>query len=109
MNKTKITLSKPVYLGLSISDISRIVIYEYWYHYAKPKYGDHVRLCLHRHIKSEEVYTGDFETRFDVSHYEINRPIHIIKNKKVIGLMKDVLSKCINECGRVFNIKSFML
>ena len=32
-------MNKPVYLGLSILEISKIVVYEFWYDYAKPTYG----------------------------------------------------------------------
>lgn len=45
MNKTKVAMNKLRHLGLSILDISEIVIYEYWYDYGKAKYGDHARLC----------------------------------------------------------------
>ena len=38
-------MNKPVYLGLPILDIIKITMYEYWYDYAKRKYGDIVKLC----------------------------------------------------------------
>ena len=38
-------MNKPIYLGLSILDISKILIYEFWYDYMKPKYGHRVKLC----------------------------------------------------------------
>ena len=41
MNKTKV---KPIYLGLSILDISKILMYEFWYDYMKPNYNDKVKL-----------------------------------------------------------------
>ena len=37
--------NKPVYLGLSILEISKTLIYQFWYDYMKPKYGDNVKLC----------------------------------------------------------------
>ena len=40
MNKTKVKMNKPIYLGLSILDISKILMYEFWYDYMKP-YIDH--------------------------------------------------------------------
>ena len=66
------------------------------YDYA-PKYGDKAKLCYTDadsfivHVKSEDVadLAGDVETRFDISNYEVGRPIG--KNK-VIGLIKDELS-----------------
>ena len=40
MKKTRAQMSKPLYLGMSILDISKILIYEFWYDYISPKYGD---------------------------------------------------------------------
>ena len=45
MKKTKIKMNKPIYLGLSIFEISKILMYEFWYDYMKPKYNDNVKLC----------------------------------------------------------------
>ena len=45
MKKTKIKMNKPIYLGLSILEISKILMYEFWIDYVKPKYNDNVRLC----------------------------------------------------------------
>ena len=39
MKKTKVTMNKPIYLGLSILEINKILMYEFWYDYMKPKYG----------------------------------------------------------------------
>ena len=38
-------MNKPVYLGLSILDRNKTVIYEFWYNYVKPKYGENSKLC----------------------------------------------------------------
>ena len=38
-------MSKPIYLGLSILELSKIVMYESWYDYVKPKYGEKTKLC----------------------------------------------------------------
>ena len=40
MNKTKLKMNKPIYLGLSILEISKILMYEFWYDYMKPKHND---------------------------------------------------------------------
>ena len=45
MRKTQIVMNKPVYLGLSILDLSKPVIYKFWYDYVKPKYGENAKLC----------------------------------------------------------------
>ena len=45
MKKTKVKMNRPIYLGLSILEISKILMYEFWYDYMKPKYGDNTKLC----------------------------------------------------------------
>ena len=107
MNKTKVKMNKPIYLGLSILDISKMLMYEFWYDYMKPKYNDNVKLCYMdtdsfiMNIKSNDFYkdiANDVEKIFDTSNYEVNRPLPTGKNKKVIGLMKDELGgKIITE------------
>ena len=93
-------MNKPIYLGLSILEISKTLMYEFWYDYMKPKYGDNVKLCYMdtdsfiMHIKTEDFYkdiADDVEKRFDTSNYAVNRPFPTGKNKKVIGLKKDEL------------------
>ena len=44
MKKTKVKVNKPVYLGMSILDISKTLMYEFWYHYLKPKHKDKAKL-----------------------------------------------------------------
>ena len=38
-------MNKPIYLGLLILEISKILMYEFWYDYIKPKYDNKVKLC----------------------------------------------------------------
>ena len=45
MKKTKVKMNKPVYLGMSILDISKTLVYKFWYDYIKPKYEDRGKLC----------------------------------------------------------------
>ena len=100
MNRTKVKMNKPIYLGLSVLEISKLLMHEFWYDYMKPKYGNDVKLCYMDtdsfiiHIKTEDFYkdvANDVEKRFDTSNYEVNRPLPTGKNKNVIGLMKDEL------------------
>ena len=107
MKKIKVKMNKPIYLGLSILEISKILMHEFWYDYMKPKYGDNIKLCYLDtdsfiiYIKKEEFYKDiayDVECKFDTSNYEVDRPLTVGKNKKVIGLMKDELrGKTITE------------
>ena len=107
MRKIKVKMNKPIYLGLSILEISKILTYEFWYDYIKPKYSDNVKLCYTDtdsfiiNIKKKDFYkdiANDVEDRFDTSNYEVYGTLPTGKNKKVIGLMKDELGgKVITE------------
>ena len=100
MKKVKVKMNKPIYLGLSILEISKTTMYEFWYDYMKKKYGDMVKLCytdtdsLVMTIKAKGVYKDiaqDVQERFDTSNYSVDRPLPKGKNKRIIGLMKDEL------------------
>ena len=45
MKKTKVKMNKPIYLGFSILEVSKTLMYESWYGYMKSKYGEKVKLC----------------------------------------------------------------
>ena len=100
MKKVKVKMNKPIYLGLSILDISKITMYEFWYDYAKIKYQDRARLCYMDtdsfvvNIKTKDFYKDISQyvnKRFDTSNYTFDRSLPAGINKKVIGLMKDEL------------------
>ena len=89
--KSEILINKPVYLGLSILELSKILMYEFWYNYVKPKYGEKTKLfymdtdSFTEYIKTDDIYKGiaeDAETRFDTSNYELDKPLPKGKNKK---------------------------
>ena len=92
MRKTQVLMNWPVYLGLSISDLSKTAMYEFWYDYVKPKYGENANLCFMDtdsfivHVKTDHIYKDiaeDVETRYDTSNFEIDRPLPKGKNKKL--------------------------
>ena len=62
MKKIKVIINNPVYLGLSILDISKTLMYEFWYNHIKPKYQDNTKLCYMDsdsfviHIKTKDFY-----------------------------------------------------
>ena len=81
MKKTQILMNKPVYLGLSKLELSKILTYEFWYDYIKPKYNEKTKLCYMDkdsfivYIKTDDIYKDieeDVETRFDTSNYELD-------------------------------------
>ena len=38
-------MNKPIYLGQAILDISKALMYEFWYDYLLPMYGENIKLC----------------------------------------------------------------
>ena len=100
MGKTKLVINKPVYLRQAILDLSKIVMYEFHYDCMKQKYPERLTLCymdmdsLIYNIETDGFYKDiaeDVKDRFDMSGYNLNRPLPVHLNKKVIGLMKDEL------------------
>ena len=102
IKKTKVIMTKPVYLDISILNISKTLMYEFWYDCIEPKNGDRENLCYMDidgfviHIINKDFYediANDFEIWFDPfnSEYNDKRSLPVDNNKKVIGLFKDEL------------------
>ena len=53
--KTVILMNKPVYLGLSILELSIVLMYEFWYDHAKPKYREKTNFVIW--IQTVSLYT----------------------------------------------------
>ena len=79
MKKTKVKMNKPAYLGMSILDISKNLMYKFWYDYFKPKYGNRAKLCYADtgnfiiNIINEDFFediSNDVEIWYDTSNYE---------------------------------------
>ena len=84
MKKIKVKINKLLYLGLSILDISKTLMYEFWYDYIKLKYQDNTKKYYMDtdsfiiHIKIVDFYedvADDFEKRYDTSNCEVNSPL----------------------------------
>ena len=100
MSKTSLLMNKPIYLGMCILDLSKIIMYDFHYNYIKSKYADKAKLLftdtdsLMYEIETEDFYkdiAGDVKDRFDTSDYPESHPSGIPtgENKKVLGMMKD--------------------
>ena len=103
MKKVKLKFNKPVYLGMSILDLSKTLMYDFHYNYIKPKYGENAKLLftdtdsLAYEIQTEDFYrdiSSDVKEKFDTSNYPKDHPSGILTgvNKKVIGMFKDEAS-----------------
>ena len=103
MRKTEVLMDKPFHIGQAILDISKALMYEFWYDYLKPKYQDKIKLCYMDtdsfilNFQTEDFYkdiASDVDKWFDTSKYDQNnnRPLPMGKNKKIIGKFKDELN-----------------
>ena len=104
MKKTKAKMNKSVFLGVSILDINKTLMYKFWYDYIKPKYKGNAKLCYMDtdrfiiNIFTEDFFediSNDVESWYDKSNYDKNdkRPLPIGKNKKVIQMFKIELGR----------------
>lgn len=104
--KTAITLNKPIYVGMSILETSKLCLYGFWYDVLKPKYGDQISLHYEDtdsqifSVKTEDFYQDmkEFIDELDTSDYPQNNDYGIPRvNKKVLGKFKDELNGKILE------------
>ena len=86
-------MNKPIYLGMSVLDISITLMYEFWYGYIKPKYQNNAN-------NANNDIADDVKKWFDTSNYSENdkRPLPRGMNKNVIGLMKEIRLK---DCDKI--------
>ena len=92
----KLLMDKPLYVGMSILELSKLLMYDFHYNYILPKYPDAKLLFtdtdyLCYHIRTEDIYSGFFADRelFDNSDYPSDSKFYFSENKKVIGKFKD--------------------
>ena len=80
-------MNKPISLGQSILDINKTLMYEFWYGYLKPKYGDKIKLCYtDTDISATEVKTDDLYA--DISADVENGIILLIMIKIILDLFQ---------------------
>ena len=118
MKKTGVYMNKPTYIGQAVLDISKTLMYEFFYDYLKPKYGDKIKICYMDtdsfilHIQTEDFYkdiSHDVNEWFDTSEIskKANRPITPRINKKELGMMKfelgdDEMIECTNARAKLY-------
>ena len=107
MRRTKIMFNKPIYIGMSILDISKNCMYDFYYYVMKEKYGEKIKLLymdpdsLIMEIRTDDFYAyvrNKLIDEFDTSDYPKNNSYRMpLVNKKVLGKFKDELNGKIME------------
>ena len=110
LDPSSVTLNKPSYVGVSVLEIFKALMYRFHYD-VKARYGNHAKLLmtdmdsLFYHIETEDWYDDirdDVPAWYDTSAYPKDHPAGLPRvNKKVIGMMKDELKgRTVTEfCG----------
>jgi hypothetical protein len=108
LTKKKINFYKPIIVGFSVLELSKLHMLDFHYNTMKPIYKDKIKLVMTDtdsfiyEIETEDLYqdilTHKIQDQFDFSDYPKDHPLYSTKNKKVIGMFKD-------ECnGKIMNM-----
>ena len=97
MHKSRLMLNRPVFVGMSILDLSKHLMYDFYYNQLQRQYGDRCQLLytdtdsLLLEIQTKYVYEDIVKSAglYDTSDYPEDHPLHSTANKKVLGKMKD--------------------
>lgn len=102
MNHTKILMDKPITVGMTVLDLSKVLMYDFFYNFLKPKYGNNIEMMYTDtdsfilNVKTDCFYTdmlADIDERYDTSDFAENNMYSIPrKNKKKPGFFKDELN-----------------
>lgn len=98
--KSTITLNKPIYVGFTILELSKLHMYNFHYNFIKKNYGEKANLLftdtdsLTYAIETKDFYDDmkQHPDLFDTSDYPVNHPCYSELNKKKIGCFKDELN-----------------
>ena len=98
-HKEKVLLNKPIYVGMSLLDLSKHLMYDFYYNTLKARYCDKIRLLytntdsLIVKVDTDDLYKDMLESAaiYDTSNYSPGHPLYCDQNKKVIGKFKDEL------------------
>ena len=97
MKMIKVTLNRPIYLGFSILDVSKLLMFDFHYNFIRARYGLRSKLLfidtdsMTYHIETDDLYAdlNSAAEKFDFSAYPRSHFCFSDENKKVLGKMKD--------------------
>ena len=98
-HKEKVLLNKPIYVGMSVLDLSKHLMFDFYYNNLKKTYSDKIQLLYTDtdsviiHVQTEDIYQDMAQNLddYDTSNYPADHPLFSTANKKVIGKFKDEL------------------
>ena len=102
LHQSRLVLNRPVFVGMSILDLSKHLMYDFYYNQMKAQYGERCQLLytdtdsLLLEIQTEDVYEdmAAHLSFYDASDYPMDHPLYSLWNKKVLGKMKDECCGC---------------
>ena len=121
MNKMKVVFDKPFYIGFTILELSKYIMYEFVYDYLKPKYGNQLKVLgtdtdsLFLEITTEDFYEdikNDLHERFDTSNFEEDNEFGIpLINEKELGKFKsetgsDIITEFVGIRSKMYCMKT---
>jgi len=89
----KVILNKPIAVGFSVLELSKLIMYKLFYEYMKPKYRNNCSLLftdtdsLYMSVKTHDLYADmskDLQ-HFDTSNFPPDHPLYSKKNYRVLG------------------------
>ena len=94
--KQTVTLNKLIAVGFTILEISKLIMYTFYYNYLKPKYGDRCKLLftdtdsLCCHVETDDLHADMSRNLdlFDTSNFEQGHPLYSMQNHRVLGKFK---------------------
>ena len=99
--KASILMNRPIYVGFTILELSKLLMYEFHYKQVKKWYPNDQSLLIFTdtdsltYIIKSENFIEEMKPRkeyFDCSEYKDDHPLYCLNNKKVLGKFKDELS-----------------
>ncbi|MES9880481.1 MAG: hypothetical protein ABW185_06315 [Sedimenticola sp.] len=107
--RNKVLINRPIFAGQTVLDLSKVLMYQFWYGYLKRKYGNQVTLLMSDtdsflfHVVTEDIYADMKKDshHFDTSEYPTDHFLYSSSNRKIPGKFKDELNGKVAEkfCG----------
>ena len=117
-NKVDLVLNRPIYIGMCVLDMSKEMMYHFYYNVIMEKYGcdkmkllftDTDSLCMALETPNLFDTINDMKHYYDLSNFPKDHPMYDVSNKKVPGKMKletgsDVIHEFIGLKPKMYSV-----